>query len=263
MYLERGIKTMKKLIVIVLALVMVLAMTACGSTENNETESNVDTTPDTTEDGAKAMTYAEYDAAALDDAVVVEAYVQAKQSWWADKATVYLQDKDGGYFAYNMTCSEEDYAKLTPGTKIRITGFKTAWSGEVEIAEGATFEFVEGADTYVAEALDVTALLGTEELITKQNQFVSFKGLTVAAYDETGAAFAYKNAEEKTDDLYFKATLGDAEYAFCVEFYLTGSDTEVYKAVEALEVGQVIDIEGFLYWYEGSNPHVTSVTVVG
>ena len=200
---------MKKLIVIVLALVMVLAMTACGTTGNNDTESNVDTTVDTAddttvdtaEDGAKAMTYAEYDAAALDDAVVVEAYVQAKQSWWADKATVYLQDKDGGYFAYNMACSEEDYAKLTPGTKIRITGFKTAWSGDVEIAEGATFEFVEGADNYVAEALDVTDLLGTDDLITKQNQFVSFKGLTVAAYDETGAAFAYKNADEKTGQL--------------------------------------------------------------
>ena len=26
-------------------------------------------------------------------------------------------------------------------------------------------------------------------------------------------------------------------------------------------VGDVIDMEGFLYWYEGVNPHITSVTV--
>ena len=247
--------TMKKIIALALAALTLFALASCGKTEEPaDTEKKAD--------DVKVMTYAEYEAAAIDDAVVIEAYVQAKQSWWDNKATVYLQDKDGGYFAYNMTCSEEDYEKLIPGKKIRVTGFKAEWSGEIEIAEGATFEFVDGTDAYVAEALDVTDLLGTDDLITKQNQFVAFKGLTVAAYDESGAAFAYKNAEEKTDDLYFKATLDGAEYDFCVEFYLCGADTDVYKAVEALEVGQKIDIEGFLYWYEGANPHVTSITVV-
>ena len=28
-----------------------------------------------------------------------------------------------------------------------------------------------------------------------------------------------------------------------------------------MEIGQTIDMEGFLYWYEGVNPHITSVTV--
>ena len=83
--------------------------------------------------------------------------------------------------------------------------------------------------------------------------------MTVEAYDETGAAFAYKNAEEKTDDLYFKVSKDVATYDFCVEFYLCGQDTEVYKAVEALNVGDVVDLEGFLYWYEGANPHITAV----
>ena len=35
----------------------------------------------------------------------------------------------------------------------------------------------------------------------------------------------------------------------------------VYNAVENLKVGDVIDMEGFLYWYEGMNPHITSVKV--
>ena len=54
--------------------------------------------------------------------------------------------------------------------------------------------------------------------------------------------------------MYFNVTVGDSEevYSFLVESYLCGSDTEVYKAVEALEVGQTIDCEGFLYWYEGT-----------
>ena len=78
------------------------------------------------------------------------------------------------------------------------------------------------------------------------NQLVTFKGVTVEAYDESGAAFAYKDPEGKTDDLYFKATLGDTTYEFCVEFYLRGTDTDVYKAVEALQAGDVVDLTGYL-----------------
>ena len=29
-----------------------------------------------------------------------------------------------------------------------------------------------------------------------------------------------------------------------------------------LTAGTIIDVEGFLYWYEGANPHVTSISVV-
>ena len=83
---------------------------------------------------AGVMTYAEYDAATLDSAVTIEAYVQAKQSWWNNKGTFYTQDKDGGaYFLYEMPCSEEEYNKLVPGTKIKVSGYKAEWSGEVEI----------------------------------------------------------------------------------------------------------------------------------
>ena len=154
-----------------------------------------------------------------------------------------------------MACSEEDAEKLIPGAKIKVSGFKSEWAGEVEIVD-ATFEFVGG---FIAEAEDVTALLGTDELAEKQNKLVAFKGMTVEAYDESGAAFAYKDDVGKTDDLYFKVSKDGEVYEFCVEFYLCGKDTEVYKAVEALEVGQVVDLEGFLYWYNGANPHITSV----
>ena len=38
---------------------------------------------------------------------------------------------------------------------------------------------------------------------------------------------------------------------------------DVYKRqVQSLEIGQTVDMEGFLYWYEGVNPHITSLTVV-
>lgn len=248
---------MKKTIVLSMVLTLMLALAGCGN-------SNTPGESDTTTKSEGVMTYDEYMAAELESEVVIETYVQAKQSWWEDKATLYTQDEDGAYFIYNMTCSEEDYAKLVPGSKIKVTGYKTEWSGEVEIAEGATFELMEGS--YIAPAQDVTELLGTDELIAHQNQFVSFQGMTVeaAGQDAEGNDVAYlynwDGSGEDGSDLYFNVSRNGETYTFTVESYLCDSTTEVYAAVKNLQIGDVIDMEGFLYWYEGVNPHITSVT---
>ncbi len=222
-------------------------------------EKSADTAEEKPAEEVKVMTHEEYMAAEMDSEVVIESYVQDHQAWWDNKVTVYLQSPDGAYFAYEMVCSEEDAAKLVKGQKIRVKGYKTEWSGEVEIASGCTFEFVEG-DSFIAEAEDVTALLASEDLIKHMNEFVAVKGATIVA-QESGEAFSYKNPEEKNDDLYFAVDVNGATYNFCVEKYLRDESTDVYKAVEGLKVGDVVDIEGFLYWYNGANLQATSVTV--
>ena len=123
----------------------------------------------------------------------------------------------------------------------------------------ATCELLEGTKVY--DALDVTSLLGTDELIAHQNEKVSFKGMTVAASNDAGAPFLYNwdGSGSEGDDLYFNVTLNDTIYTFVVESYLCGPGSDVYEAVKALNVGDVVDMEGFLYWYEGVNPHITSV----
>lgn len=235
---------MKKLLAILLTAACALSFAACQS-------------------GEKALSHAEYMDAALDSEVVIETYVQAKQGWWEDKATVYAQSEDGAYFLYNMACSEEDYAKLTPGTKIKVKGFKSEWSGEVEITDG-TFEILKG--NYIATALDVTSLLGTDDLIKHQNELVSFKGMTVEAAgkdadgNDVAFLYSYDGSGQEGSDLYFNVSLNGQTYTFTVESYLCGPDTEVYSAVKALKIGDKIDMEGFLYWYNGVNPHITAVT---
>ena len=243
---------MKKLIALFLALLMVFALAGCAGK-----------TADVFAKSEGTMTYAEYAAAAVDSEVTIEAFVQAKQSWWDNKVTVYAVDKDGGYFLYNMACSEADYEKLVKGAKIKVTGYKTEWSGEVEIID-ATFEVLEGS--YVAEAVDATAWLGTDELIAHMNQFVAFKGMTIepstdAEGNEAAFLYGWDGSGSDGDDLYFNASINGQTYNFCVESYLCDNTTDVYNAVEALNVGDTVDMEGFLYWYEGANPHVTSVTV--
>lgn len=71
---------MKKFISLLLVTALVFAFAGCGSKDGG--------------DGADAksegvMTYEEYVAAELDSEVVIETYVQAKQSWWDNQATVY------------------------------------------------------------------------------------------------------------------------------------------------------------------------------
>ena len=231
---------MKKIIAMLLVLMMAFTLIACSSDASNK--------PDVKSEGV--MTHAEYTAAALDSEVVIETYVQGKQSWWDNKGTFYTQAEDGAYFLYEMPCTEEEYNLLVPGTKIRVTGYKAEWSGEVEITE-ATFEILEGS--FIADAFDATSLLGTEELINYQNQKVAFKGLTVSKVE-------YKN-EEPGDDIYVTLSNGDADFDFCVEVYLTGVDTEVYETVGTLNEGDKVDVEAFLYWYNGANPHITNIAL--
>ena len=243
---------MKRIITLVLAALMVMSLFACVSAEETALTS-----------------YEDFVAAEVDTEVTVETYVQAKQGWWTDsnsgvsQASIYTQSEDGAYFLYNLACSEEEYEALVPGTKIRVTGYKAEWSGEVEIID-ATFEIIEDAEPYIAEAEDVTELFGTDAINEKINRFIAVKGATVAASNDDGAPFLFKwdGSGAEGDDLYFNVTIGENTYTFTVESYLCGPDTEVYKKVLSLGVDDTIDLEGFLYWYEGPQPHITDVTFI-
>ncbi len=237
---------MKKILAIALAMLM-LCLTACAVAED-----------------AKVMTYEEYVAAELDSEVTVETYVQAKQSWRDNKGTIYCQSEDGAYFLYNMPMSQEEYDMLEMGTKIRVTGYKAEWSGEVEITE-ATFEILD-AEPWIAEPKDVTDLLGTDELINYQNQLVIFSGMTVEAKKDANGndvAFLYNwdgsGQAGSNNDLYFDLSVNGQTYTFTVESYLRGEGTDVYTNVTDLAIGAKIDAVGFLYWYNGANPHIIAI----
>ena len=211
-----------------------------------------------------AMTYEEYVAAEVDSEVVIRGAIQAKQAYYAQEdqgsANVYLQDENGGaYFLYNLPCTEKEYELMEIGKFIKVKGYKAEWSGEVEVID-ATWMFEDGE--YIAEPEDVTELLGTDELINKQNKYVCFRGVKVEpAGEDTDAAFLYNwdGSGSEGDDLYFNVSVNGQTYSFTVESYLCGPDSDIYKAVKDFKVGDVIDLVGFLYWYEGPNPHITGI----
>ena len=215
-------------------------------------------------------TYADFAEAEMDTPVIVNAYVQAKQALNPDGTTsLYIADENGSYFVYNVPCTEEDYEKLTEGQAITVKGYKSSWSGEDEILD-AEIEILEGEEPYIAEAVALTDLLESDELDDYMNSKVLFESLTVAGTpdpenEDELVPFLYNwdGSGTQGNDLYF--TVADDEgntYTFTVESDLCDKDSDVYKAVENLQVGDVIDAEGFLYWYEGPQPHITSVEVI-
>ncbi len=240
---------MKKLLAAVMSASILLGMAACSSKSN---ETVVEDEPSKKSDGV--MSYADFMDAEIDSEVTIEAYVQAKQSWWEDKASLYTQDLDGAYFVYDGDCTKELYEELVPGQKVKITGYKSEWSGEIEIVD-ATIEKLKG--NYIAEPVDVTDKLNLDELIDYQNQFVSFHDMKV----KSAAIYKWDGSGSDGDDLYFTVSKDGQSYQFTVESYLCDNSTDVYKTVLGLKVGDVVDMEGFLYWYKGANPHITSVRV--
>lgn len=197
------------------------------------------------------MSYAEYMAAEVDTEVTVDCYVQATQEWYSDTISIYAQDQDGGYFIYNALCTEEKAARLTAGTKIRVTGYKAEFAGLVEIMD-ATVEILDVAQTWTAEPLDVTAMTDAE-LEAYMNKKVVFTDVTIEKIE-------YKNGQPG-DDIYITVNDNGMTRNFCVEVHLTGTDSDVYQTVSTLTEGNVVDIVGFLYWYEGPEPHITAITV--
>ena len=238
---------MRKLLSLILVLVAVFASVSCGQTEDK-----------TSDDGKVegALTYAEFVATADDMEVTIAGYVQGKQAWWDNKATVYLQDNDGGYFLYELTCTEEQYnTDLAIGNHIKVTGIKGAWAGMVEIlgqAEGAeaTYEVLEGNKVYAPK---VQSSLDNETLKALSSQKVSFTNLEVVKVE-------LPTSEGK--DIYFDVTDGTTTLTFAIESYLTDSNTDVYKTVLNLKVGDKINCEGFMYVYNNAQLHTTSVAVV-
>ena len=257
---------MKKLLSVLASLTMVLGLVGCSNSVDYSKK----------DDGV--MTYAEYEAAATDGSVdvVIEAYVQASQSYY-NGATLYLADTDGAYFVYNGQISEADWAKCVKdanygtgwygegtGIKVKVSGTKTEWAGEVEIAD-ATVEIVDDSISYIAPAIDVTALFNDESLSNYNNRLVTIKGLIVAASeDQNGNAVAFlynwDGSGEDGSDLYFNVTDGYNTYTYVVESYLAFAGSEVYETVKGLSIGDTVDLEGFLYWYNGPQMHVTRVT---
>lgn len=220
-----------------------------------------------------SMSYADFMALEAGDDAIIEGYIAAKQSWWADKATMYLTtDTAGeGYFLYNFACTKEEYDNTYKiGTKIQVYGALATYAGELEITgESINYDLtnvITDAPKMPNTIIDVTSSVKSEDLLGIQNSRFTAT-LKVKEYtttdQNTGIAeskvYGYQG-DAPTEDLYL--ILVDAsgnELACCVEQYLTSSYADVKAVLDTLAIGDMVEIEGFMYWWNGANPHITSI----
>lgn len=207
------------------------------------------------EEKSNALSYSEYLEKEDGDVVTIEAYIAARYTWWGDAASFYLRDDNGGYYAYNLPCTQDQYNNdLVVGQKISITGEKATWSGQVEIVgkpvtvggDDATWKKLKGTKTYDAVSVNSIA-----DMANYPNQYVA---ITVEVVTPVEAGTPTGSGV----DLYYtvKNSLGTdtTTYDFCVEAYLENSQYSnetgsVYNEVLNLTAGDLVRLEGFVYTY--------------
>jgi len=182
---------------------------------------------------AEVMTRAEFIAAADSSSVAVTGKVSAMTAVTKNDVTsynVYLQDNDGGYYAYGVAAIPEG---LAVGMEIKVSGTKTVYNGLNEITN-ATIEITDNTASAVTP-IDVTGKIGNnDELLALQSSLVTVNSAVITSVTV--------DAEKNRTNVVL--TVGDKT----VTFYIGGSQvvdatqqnaiTESFKANE----GKTVDV---------------------
>ena len=163
----------------------------------------------------------------------------------------------------------KEYADLQPGAFIQVSGFKGIWSGEIEVtdAEGFIMPYGYAVDSYLAKPVNVLHIPNVEAAEAYMNKLIGANGAKIVASEDADGnevpfLYEHNGSGQEGDDIYFKVELYGATYTLTVETDEFPAGSEVYETAKTLQIGDVIDLEGFLYWYEGPQPHVSKITVV-
>lgn len=193
-------------------------------------------------DAMNPMTYEEYAAAESGDSIVIQGYITHPHDYSSSYAqgSVWLQDDNGGYYAYRVKVNSQrewdTYFK--EGNKIAIVGKKSPFNGWDEVGSGSTYYYIKDAEPKKYDFEDVTSLWGGLKPNSKEAQAVQNKKVTVTA--KVASVDEY-NSEDMKVGLTVNGQTGYG--AFFKDSYL-GALPENY--LSDLEVGYTIKIEGIV-----------------
>ena len=139
---------------------------------------------------------------------------------------------------------------------------------EAEAEESETDEAEDDAaeSDESANLVDVTNLLGTDDLEQYRDQKVAIKGVKSVDTEDPGGdllRFLYGSDGngDPGDDLYFSVEKDGKTYQFIVDASICGPETEVYQTVENVEEDAIVDLVGIVRWNEGPDIAITDMTV--
>lgn len=195
----------------------------------------------------KEFTWAEYVAAAKDDTVIVKGVITAimAKSKGNSYNCLYLQDNDGGYYAYNMTTDPVTDDKLEVGMTVRVTGTRDTYNGTYEIMK-ATVEIVDSNKT-PATAVDFTekyqkaTSLKEEALTAQQGMLVTLKGVEITGEDTSGGYYKFKLGEYES---YIRISS-----SVCP---ITKDEQATLKKGHAEHTGWTANVTGIICVYDGA-----------
>ena len=138
----------------------------------------------------KELTHAEFTATADDEAVVIKGIITGIVNTTA-KHELYLQDKDGGYYVYNIDADKIKDLKI--GQEIRVSGIRDTYYGVNQIVE-ASVEVLNAtpapvAATDITEAIKAAANLKDASLTKYQSMLVKITAADVLGQDANDATY--------------------------------------------------------------------------
>ena len=207
-----------------------------------------------------APTCAAYLEAEIGSFVTFSCYIQGRESWTDNFCSLYAQDETGACYLVRLPCTKEDYDRMTPGRMILVTGYKSTWGDDIELTD-CSFQFLDGS--WLANPQDMTDLLGTEELSVHRNEKVCFSGMKIEPMMD-GASVWYCGwdnmaAEGENTEFFFRASAGEAVCMFSVLPSLCENPEQVIQTLKSLHLDDVVDLTGYLYWYNGPRPRIIEI----
>ncbi len=195
----------------------------------------------------KELTYAEYAAAEKGATVVVKGVVTALLSKANGNSSnsVYFQDNDGGYYAYNIADDHFNSLNLKPGMTVQVTGQRDTYSGTYEIIN-AKVEVVDSSIKTVpvadyTEKFKNAANLKDKSIAEPQSVLVTLKGVEIIGVgsDPTYYMFQLGDKQSYVRISSSSCPIGKADQAKFVESYNS-------------HIGYIADVTGLHTLYDGA-----------
>lgn len=165
-------------------------------------------------------------------------------------SSFYLACDEGGFEAYRLPCTEEQYnTELTVGSVLYIAGNQATYNGLRELNPCSYFVTGEAKKTITPEDLTSKVADGTGITKAYQGHMVELKDVLIVS------------VEDKTADQY-SIIVGDPtntkkQATVRISKYFAPKESELRNEIDGLNLvpGQTISVKGFVGWYNA--PQVT------
>ncbi len=207
-------------------------------------------------------TIAQADAAEAKTNLTLKGTIVTKEAHNGTTTNVYLQCDGGGFEAYKLTCTLDQYnTDLIVGNSIYVSGPKSYYNGLRELS-GCSYNLDEKTATQTITATDLTSKVtdGTGIGTEYQCHLAKLTDLEIVSIGSQDSTGQYSIIVGDKTNKSKQATVR-------ISKYFAAKDSDLWKEYTGLNLvpGQKITVTGFVGWYNGAQitPFETGAIVAG